>query len=232
MAKPKSAGAGAERLIAVAREIIRETGDFDLPMRQLAARAQVSLRTPYDLFGSKVGVIRAILRNEHIIFRKLARETLPPADPLTSMFDRIELAISFYGREQPFYRALFRATQGYSGRTESARENLRAFTVLCRRARSAGYLREEIDPAAIAEVLAHIFAGSFRIWASGTFDIGLVCPTISYGFALVFAGTAPEPVSSEMRQRALAFQADVQHADAIMKAQMAAEPDIDGWPVP
>ncbi len=59
------------RILSVARELIQETGDFDLPMRKLASRAQVSLRTPYALFGSKTGLIGSILTEDQIKFREM-----------------------------------------------------------------------------------------------------------------------------------------------------------------
>src|SRR3546814_8853729 len=107
-AKTRRAEDKADLLVSVAREIIRETGDFDLPMRQLAARAQVSLRTPYELFGSKTGVIRAILKLDQATFRVLARK-LSSADWLDNILDRVGLGVAFYAESQPFYRALFRA---------------------------------------------------------------------------------------------------------------------------
>lgn len=206
MAKARSSANDAERLLAVAREIIRETGDFELPMRQLAARAQVSLRAPYLHFGSKAGVIAAILRSEGVAFRSLAR-SLPATDPLTNLFDRIELAIRFYGQEQAFYRALFRATQAYAGRgVEPPRDVLPGLIVLCRRAQRAGLLRPEFDPAAIGEILSQIFADSVRTWARSDADVSEVHPVMGFGFALTFAATTPAPVSDEMLARAIAFQ--------------------------
>jgi len=41
------------RIIAAARDLIRETGNAGLSMRALAQRAGVSLATPYNLLGSK-----------------------------------------------------------------------------------------------------------------------------------------------------------------------------------
>lgn len=201
----------SERLVAVAREIIRETGDFELPMRRLAARAQVSLRTPYELFGSKNGVIRAILKSDQKTFRERARQ-LQSADWLENIFERVNLGVSFYADNQPFYRALFRATQGYSGgvETEPARENLLPFQVLSRRAQTAGLIRPEIDTDMLGETLTDLFAANFRTWANGAFDIGLVGLKIGYGFAMVFAAAAPEAHAARMRARALACQRAVQ----------------------
>ena len=40
------------RIVRAARDLIRETGHTDLSMRALSKRADVSLSTPYNLFGS------------------------------------------------------------------------------------------------------------------------------------------------------------------------------------
>jgi AcrR family transcriptional regulator len=198
-------------LVSVAREIIRETGDFDLPMRQLAARAQVSLRTPYELFGSKNGVIRAILKLDQAGFRTQVR-TLASADWIDNIFDRVKLGVELYAGSQPFYRALFRATQGYSGgdETEPARENLRTFRVLAHRAQNQGLIHPEIDTDILGEALTDVFASNVRTWASSSFDIALVEHKIGFGFACLLAGVVPDPVVERMRRRALAYQAAIQ----------------------
>lgn len=210
-ARAKRAEDKSELLLSVARQIIRETGDFDLPMRQLAARAQVSLRTPYELFGSKNGVIRAILKSDQAVFRQRARK-LDSADWLDNILDRVNLGVVFYADSQPFYRALFRATQGYSGgeETEPARENLRGFRILARRAQAAGLIRPDVDAEILGETLTDLFAANFRTWASSTFDIHLVDLKIGYGFAMVLASAAPEPYASRMGERALAYQRAIQ----------------------
>jgi AcrR family transcriptional regulator len=209
--KAKRSEDKADLLVTVAREIIRETGDFDLPMRQLAARAQVSLRTPYELFGSKNGVIRAILKLDQRLFREWAKG-LTSADWFDNILDRVNLGVAFYAQSQPFYRALFRATQGYSGgdETEPARENLKSFRILAGRAQVTGLIRPEIDTQALGEILTDIFAANFRTWASSTFDIHLVDYKIGYGFALVLASAAAEPHATRMRARALAYQHAIQ----------------------
>jgi len=201
-----------ELLLAVARDIIRETGDFDLPMRKLAARAQVSLRTPYEIFRSKSGVISAILKIDQKVFRDRAAE-LQSEDQLENLFDRVRLGIDFYGENPNFYRALFRATQGYSGgdETEPARENLHGFTVLSARAISAGLIRREIDPAVIGEILTDLFAANVRTWASSTFDMQLASLKIRFGFAVALAGVATSPADERMRARALEFQHAIQN---------------------
>jgi AcrR family transcriptional regulator len=203
-------GAKAELLLAVAREIIRETGEFDLPMRQLAARAQVSLSTPYAIFGSKNGIIRAILKSDQKVFHQQVRR-LQSTDPLSNLFDRIRLGFDLYAHEQPFYRALFRATQGYSGgdETEPARENLRPFRILARRIQDAGLIRRDVDPEILGETLTDLFAANLRTWASSSFDTDLAYFKVGFGWAMVLASAATPPHEARMRRRAEQFQDEI-----------------------
>jgi AcrR family transcriptional regulator len=54
-------GKRREQILDAARRLIRATGGTDFPMRRLAEEAEVSLVTPYNLFGSKSGVLYALL---------------------------------------------------------------------------------------------------------------------------------------------------------------------------
>ncbi|MFT3977860.1 MAG: TetR family transcriptional regulator [Sphingomonas bacterium] len=212
----------AIKLIEEARQIIRETGTFELPMRQLAARAQVSLRTPYELFRSKSGIIAAILRSDQSAFRGVARQ-LNSENPLENLFDRVMAGMELYAHEQPFYRALFRATQGYSGggETEPARETLQAYVILCRRVADAGYIRPEIAPEALAEALTDLFAANLRNWALSDFDIMLAGNRICFGHAITLAGVVNDAWVAAMRARALDFQRAAQALEEAEAARLA-----------
>jgi AcrR family transcriptional regulator len=181
----------AATLLQAAQAIVRETGNFDLPMRTLAARAQVSLRTPYEVFGSKNGIIRALLISEQEEFREIVKN-YRSIDRLEMFFDRTLLGMEFYAREQPFYRALFRATQAFSGgdETEPAREMLPIYANMVRRAIEEGFLREDLNITNIAEILTDLFAANLRNWASSDFDIWLAGQKICFGFSLALAGVA------------------------------------------
>ena len=52
-----------ERILAAAQELIRATGSLGLSMRALATKAEVSLATPYNLFGSKRAIVLAVLQD-------------------------------------------------------------------------------------------------------------------------------------------------------------------------
>lgn len=180
-------------ILTKATAIIKQTGSFDLPMRQLAAESQVSLRTPYEIFGSKAGLIRAVLANEMNDFRRRARE-LPVTDPLTTILERIDLSVRFYGGEQAFYRGLFKGAElfadGDAG--QPFPEVQQAFSVLIARAQEAGILVAHASPALLGEVVTHMFLWAFRAWAWGSGDIAATTPQIKFAVATLLAGAATE----------------------------------------
>lgn len=201
----------ASKLVRAARDIIRETGTFDLPMRQLAARAQTSLRTPYEIFGSKSGIIMAILRSDQRAFREISN-SLKSANVLNYIFDTTMAGIEFYTHEQPFYRALFRATQGYTGTggSEPVREIITLYIGVCQRGQDEGYIRSEINVALLAETLTSLFAANLRHWALSDFDVLLAGNRICYGLATTMAGAVTDSHLPSMRERILQYQRAIQ----------------------
>lgn len=199
-----------DRILTIALQIIKETGDFDLPMRQLAARAKVSLRTPYVIFGSKSGLISKILQRDQAQWRAKLR-ALQTGDPVEDLFFNLQRGEEFFLTHQQFYKALYRATQVYSAgdESESAREALRPFHIACSRLAKAGLFAPSVNPMIVAETLTDIFVGTQREWAMSEKDIRHVSLRCRFGVAAVLAGCAVEEASHKLSARALGYQAEL-----------------------
>lgn len=196
----------AEELLAIALEIIQENGNFDLPMRELATRARVSLRTPYEIFGSKPGIVRAILAKEHGGWRKLDRQ-LPHQDIVEHLFQRLGKMVAYLGNKEPLYRALFRATQVFSGgqETEAARHKPERIRAICAVAVKTGVLVPEVRPAVIGHTLTDIYAANMREWAHSDFEISDVEARVGFGWAASLAGVATPKHAPGLRRRAMTY---------------------------
>jgi len=201
----------SELLITIARDLIRTSGDFELSMRELAARAQVSLRTPYLIFGSKPGLISAILRADQAIYLEKLR-AMPRGDAFHDLFENLAAGVAFYAQNQPFYRALFRQTYAYlqNAQTEPAREFPERFVRTCQRAIYEGLVDPGADPRWLGETLLDIFSANVRTWAHSDYDVQLVEPRIGFGWAVVLAGVAPGAHADRMHRRMRDFQATLQ----------------------
>lgn len=194
------------RIVAAAREIIRETGTFDLPMRALSARARVSMTRPYALFGSKSGVVAAILATDELRFAQ-QRSAVASVDLVEEHFDSLRLGMNFYASDQPFYRALFRMTwdSAHGGR-DPTRLNHPVFLRRMRAARAAGLLSEAIDAEAFADVLTDLFSAGVRAWAMLNWDVERLYAKLGYGYAIALAGAGSSQVLHRMHDRRLHFE--------------------------
>jgi AcrR family transcriptional regulator len=191
----------AQRILDAAREIIRETGDFDLPMRTLAARARVSLSMPYTLFGSKGGVVSAILAIDQARFRE-KRAQLISADPIEEHFDSLRLGMDFYASDETFYRALFLLSADPPDQgSDPTRRNHEIFLSRMRKAHEAGLLRPEVDVEAFAEMLTDLFSSGVRGWATNGWSIPALEARLRFGYVTAFAGAGSAEVVERMRRR-------------------------------
>jgi AcrR family transcriptional regulator len=207
MEQAKTTKTRAERLLDVAAEIVREGGDFELPMRELATRAKVSLRTPYEIFGSKGGVVRALLERDRAEWSAY-RRGLPRGPLMDRFFSELGEGIARYGRDQPFYRALFRASGSHTGgpETEHGRTNPERFHAFCTRAVAEGILSADTDPQVLGEALTDIFAANVRTWAASDYDLSIVEARIGFGWSTLLAGAARADQADSFRARAREYQ--------------------------
>ena len=194
------------RILTAAQQIIRETGTFDLPMRALSARAKVSMTRPYSIFGSKSGVVAAILAQNEARWRR-ERAAVESRDLIEEHFDSLRLGMNFYASDQPFYRALFRLTADRaSGGEDYTRLNHQVFRQRMRAAHAEGLLRATADPDVVAEVLTDLFSAGVRAWAINDWDVERLYARLGYGYALALAGAGNPEVTARMIERSLSFQ--------------------------
>ncbi|MEW5684629.1 MAG: TetR/AcrR family transcriptional regulator [Pseudomonadota bacterium] len=191
------------RIIHAARELIRETGNAGLSMRALAARAGVSLATPYNLFGSKRAIILALLDDVRAFQARFAG--LEVTDPLARLFAAVDIAVEFYVADPPFYRTLWAAvfdasddvrTQIYSSERDAFSHQLVAELA------QAGVTSASTDIALLRRVLDRNFASAMLEWVMGELPADDLAPSIQYAYALVLKGVAAPEWQAELTARA------------------------------
>ncbi|WP_049743945.1 TetR/AcrR family transcriptional regulator [Mycolicibacterium goodii] len=145
------------RLIAAARSAIAEHG-LDVSATDIAGQAEVGVGTLYRRFGSKEGLIEAVLVDIIAAIAQTAREALTCEDPAAGL----ETVLTVLVREQAQNRGLsdFVAGEAASHSADFRRhtETLRqAIEELTRRAQAAGAIRTDVtwrDIAALAQSAA------------------------------------------------------------------------------
>jgi len=199
------------RIIAAARDLIRETGDAGLSMRAIAARANVSLSTPYNLFGSKRAILVAVLGDIEDFFERFAE--MRAADPIERIFQVLTLSVRYYAEDPDFYRTLWAGMFDASGkevRAALALPERDAFWVsLLDAAARDGALMAQIDTTQLMRALDVAFAGVMLNWVLGALEVDELEPTAGYGYALALRGAATRGWQDALADRAAAYQAQL-----------------------
>ena len=94
------------RIRAAAEEIIRSEGIEKLTMRRLAVRADVSLRTPYNLFGSKTDVLISLMEEAEFELAPLddGNGQGSSLEQLIASLDRLE---AFFDSDEEYFRGIY-----------------------------------------------------------------------------------------------------------------------------
>ena len=206
-----------QRIIHAARDLIRETGDAGLSMRALAARAGVSLTTPYNLFGSKRAIVLAVLDDIKEFQSRFAG--LPASDPLERIFAALRIAAEFYTADPAFYRTLWAAVFDTTAEVRSAIFNPKRdafWQRLLDDACKAGALSPDVDVELLRIQLDYVFRSVMLDWLLEKVRSEDLVVTIAYGYALMLNGVASPDWRGPLRAR-------IVEAQAVLKAS-APEP--------
>ncbi len=179
------------RIIRAAHDLIRETGNAGLSMRALAARAGVSLATPYNLFGSKRAILLAVLddiREFQDRFRHM-RST----DPLERLFGAVDICVDIYLDDPAFNRTIWAALFDPSDdfRSQIFNSKRAAFWEgLLNDLAKAGVIAAEINTTILFKALDRGFGAAMLDWVTGDITPAQLGPSIRYSYALILKGAA------------------------------------------
>lgn len=199
------------RIIAAARDLIRETGDTNLSMRTIAERAEVSFATPYNLFGSKRAVVLAVLEDERDFAERFA--SLHAVNAIERIFQALTLAVGYYTDDPDFYRTLWRALLDTNGKdggglsTPQRRAQNRAlWRMLLENAQRQGFLEADISIAVLERNLAYTFNGVMLSWVIGGLTTSGVMPAAGFAYALALQGAATKTGRERLAKKVASYQ--------------------------
>ena len=200
------------RIVTAARDLIRETGDTGLSMRAIAARAGVSLSTPYNLFGSKRAIVLAVLEDIEDFHARFAK--LRSVSALDRIFQALSLSISYYVHDPDFYRTLWTGILDMSGkevRQALARPERDAFWLsLVEAASTEGALTPGIDTTLLLRELDFTFGAVMLNWVLGALETQELEAAAAYGYALILRGAAAEAWQGRLARSIETHQRDLQ----------------------
>lgn len=178
------------RLVKAASELIAERDDGGFSMPELAARAGVSLATPYNLFGSKAALLGKVFERQVRGFNRDGSwmHGLPALDRILGVIDRL---VAAYARQGRFFRNLWKALYGL----ELAEHRQINFSLsneivdpLVNGLAADGLLLAEIPASVLKMTLVRIFEANFELWAAQDWDSEQLRQQLRASFALIFHG--------------------------------------------
>lgn len=162
-----------ERILAAARTILRKSGHEELSLRTLAARANVTTPTIYNLIGNKQDILLA-LSDEILRELELAHHVSERKDPIEKAEEIINGTIAIYRKDEDYSRQLQLGLEAESlddfDRELRARGRKVAIAD-CERALELGYLKGEIESALLGVRFAAGFQQAQRAWLRGDFNL-------------------------------------------------------------
>jgi AcrR family transcriptional regulator len=208
------------RILQAAAQLIREGGGAALSMRTLAGRADVSLATPYNLFGSKGGVLMAL---QFGALEKLERamEELRARDSIDQLLEVAQLGARIYTGDPSFWQPLMQAHWLARGALHESPLHPR-IVALWHRSLLAGVedgrLLPEVNAEYVARMLVTCFYGVLVMWVQGNLD-GIGFRThVLYGFILTLLGVATPAARPKLMKRLHEVQREMSQSGARLNA--------------
>jgi len=191
------------RILDAAGALIRETGGTDFTMVEVADKAEVSPATPYNLFGSKNGLLYALLnRSLDEVLRGVVSFSSPSA--LEHPLEAADTAAELFARDPVFYRPLFLVLLGVRDDVHRPRFMERSLDYWRHSLEAAArgkWLGGEVDREELSRALLIHFAGVLELWIHGDLDEAEFRAQVTYGTALHLLALAEGTTRARLRKR-------------------------------
>jgi AcrR family transcriptional regulator len=191
------------RILDAAGALIRKTGGTDFTMVEVANEAAVSPATPYNLFGSKSGLLYALLnRSLDEILRGVVRFSSVSA--LEHPLEAADAAAELFARDPVFYRPLFLVLLGVRDDVHRPRFMERSLDYWRHSLEAAAFekrLGDDVDPEELSRALLIHFAGVLELWIHGDLDDVEFRAQVTHGTALHLLALAEGTTRARLRRR-------------------------------
>ncbi len=214
------------RILDNAERVIRKIGGIDFSMRSLAAAAETSPATPYNLFGSKEGLLYALLSRslDEITRRGLAFKS---RDPLEQILEAADNAVDIFLDDPNFLRPLYQFLLGVIHpvyRPRFIERSLGYWRTALDSAAAAGLLSADFDRNTLAHALMAHFMGVLEFWIHEDVDDAGFRAHVGYGTALQLWPLAHGTRLPKLLRKLRAAQQSIRYSTSVAAALSVAAP--------
>jgi AcrR family transcriptional regulator len=186
-----------QRILQGARSLITEGGMAALSMRKLAERAELSVTTLYNLFGSRSEILAALVDDAIDRMNQILEREAPLEDPLERCRAVITVSIRHLVDHQAIFRPMVMASyQGLEAHHLQDRRTAERAADMQRVAIEAaiaqGLLDDTLDPGVLARQIYHGYELAHLQWGFGGYDEESFEARALYGLYLALFGVATD----------------------------------------
>lgn len=181
-----------KKIIGAARKIITREGIDKLTMRYLAEKANVSLRTPYNLFGSKTDVLLALL-DEVSEGLGAAASDADVQLVLEGLLHYIDKMRDFYEQDETFYRDVYwgiMTSDHQDARIQGINRLLEVAEPIVQEAIAQKELDRNLDAKTFSKHLVTVVLAILGMWGAAYFSSREMASQIKYAWCNAFLAHA------------------------------------------
>lgn len=189
-AREENKHARRKRILEAALGLLQRGGAEALTMRELAKAAGVSERTPHNLFGSKGGVVEALLESwvAEVVDQSSAER---PGDLLERLFlSTAVLADAWSAGAFPVRELMRCARESGADLTSFAEVPIVRLRAGLEAAASAGLINKDVPFDDLARQIHICNLGSYQLWLAGEVDVATLRRDLIAGLAIALLGVA------------------------------------------
>ncbi|MEM7016970.1 MAG: TetR/AcrR family transcriptional regulator [Pseudomonadota bacterium] len=192
-----------QRILDSATVLIRERESIEFSMRELASHAEVSPATPFNHFGSKLGILSALVTQslQHI---QNTASVNHGAEPVEQLFGNLQRVTAYYAGDAKLYRPLFKAIIGeMSPKTDSLELALSMLHESLSKAKALGTIKSEVNIDLLAEQIESFWLGTLVFWIGGIVDGECWQQRVEQGLASMLTGAVADDIRLQLIERAI-----------------------------
>ena len=201
---PKSS---SQKILNAAVELLRSGGN--LSMRKLAQTAGVAGQTPYNVFGSKQGLLVALSQRQ-LDWANQQLDRVKERDSLQRVFLSLDAGYESFNADPIYYRALYEAA--YTSSDPSMVEVFQAPRIvfwqnLFESCRAEGYLVEACPSGSLTQILMYTYTGAIRRWIDESISTRQLYAEVNYVLMILLLAYATPAAQDRLKARMRQWEA-------------------------